>query len=493
METVLAGRYQIVKHLGGGGFGQTFLASDSHLPGKPICVVKQLQPKVNSSETLEIAIRLFNREAETLYRLGNHDRIPRLLAHFEQNNEFYLVQEYVAGKPLDQEIVPGKRLSEAEVIPLLQDILEVLAFVHQQQVIHRDIKPANLIRRNSDGRIVLIDFGAVKEVSNQAASISGNTSMTVAIGSPGYMPIEQQASHPHFSSDIYSVGMVCVQALTGLSPRQLPRDAETGEFHCSLLQPAIGPGFAAILDRMVRYDYRQRYRDATEALRELQQLLDPDQANSYPTNPLPESTVLSPQRSPSYIAALENGTSLPETQAASIAEPVPQASSTLLRRIPEMLRKDLEQFLAGAIGPIAPVVIGRILAEVTTRQELTDRMISHFPEREQDKTRQRLNTVLKDLDSLSMLRVQEAPAADSGIPSAPVSQPATPTTADSSFVKRCELELTKAIGPIATLLVQRTLAQHPNLSQSQLIDTLAQHLPNPDKIEAFRRSLLASS
>lgn len=185
METILAGHYQIVRHLGSGGFGQTFLAKDSHLPGNPICVVKQLQPRVTDLATLEMAKRFFNREAETLYKLGGHDQIPRLLDHFEQDREFYLVQEFIEGQPLDQEITSGKQFTEASAIALMHDILQVLAKVHQQNVIHRDIKPANLIRRSRDSKIVLIDFGAVKEVSNQAANLHGQTSLTVATGSPG--------------------------------------------------------------------------------------------------------------------------------------------------------------------------------------------------------------------------------------------------------------------------------------------------------------------
>jgi serine/threonine protein kinase len=282
METILAGHYQIVRHLGGGGFGQTFLAKDTHLPGEPLCVVKQLQPKTTDRATQETAKRLFDREAQTLYRLGNHDQLPRLLAHFEQENEFYLVQEYIEGQPLDQELTDRKQLSEAAVIALLRDILQVLTFVHQQNVIHRDIKPANLIRRSKDGKIVLIDFGAVKEVSAQVASSSTHTSLTVVVGSPGYMPSEQITGRPHFSSDIFAVGMVCLQALTGVNPRELPQDARTGEFSCILFKDLapIGLGFAAILEKMVRYDYRQRYQTATEALLALERLLNPGQSES---------------------------------------------------------------------------------------------------------------------------------------------------------------------------------------------------------------------
>ncbi|HEY9598754.1 MAG TPA: serine/threonine-protein kinase, partial [Cyanophyceae cyanobacterium] len=168
-ETTLGGRYKIISQLGSGGFGHTFLAQDLHLPGSPRCVVKQLKPKSREEENLKIARRLFDTEANVLARLGSHDQIPRLLAHFEENREFYLVLELIEGESLTHDIVSGQPWSEAEVKDLLQDVLQVLAFVHEQQVIHRDIKPSNLIRRHSDGRIVLIDFGAVKQVSTQIA------------------------------------------------------------------------------------------------------------------------------------------------------------------------------------------------------------------------------------------------------------------------------------------------------------------------------------
>ena len=291
METILAGHYQIVRYLGGGGFGQTFLAKDTHLPGNPLCVVKQLKPQLSDPASLETAKRLFDREAETLYRLGDkHDQIPRLLAHFEQNKEFYLVQEFIDGHPLDREIIPGQKLSEVSVIALLQDLLQVLAFVHEQNVIHRDIKPANLIRRRTDGKIVLIDFGVVKEVSLQAANTHRQTSVTVTVGSPGYMPSEQVAGRPHFSSDIYAVGMLCMQALTGLIPRQFPQDSRTGEFTCASLSDRvlISLSLSEIVDKMVRYDYRQRYQTATEALEALTQLTAQGKA---------ATTILMPPRS----------------------------------------------------------------------------------------------------------------------------------------------------------------------------------------------------
>ncbi|HEY9675685.1 MAG TPA: serine/threonine-protein kinase [Waterburya sp.] len=280
LGATLSGRYKIVKYLGGGGFGQTYLAEDLQLPGNPICVVKQLKPISTDPFTLKTAKRLFDREAQVLYQLGNHEQIPRLLAHFEQEQEFYLVQEFIEGHDLKQELPSGKQFSEIQVIDFCQEILKILEFVHQQGVIHRDIKPSNLMRRKQDGKIVLIDFGAVKQVSVQSADSDGQTSLTVAIGSPGYMPNEQQSGRPQFCSDIYAVGMIAIQALTGVPPNQLPEDPKTSEIlwhdkwlHNTLHQQVQAScALADVLDKMVRYDYRQRYPTATEAWQALEQL-----------------------------------------------------------------------------------------------------------------------------------------------------------------------------------------------------------------------------
>ncbi|MBD2316082.1 AAA-like domain-containing protein [Phormidium tenue] len=279
-EAILAGRYQIVKPLGGGGFGQTFLARDLQLPNQPACVVKQLKLQLLKPQELAIAKRLFDSEAKTLHDLGVHDQIPRLFAHFEQNGEFYLVQEYVEGQTLESEIGAGKQWQQAQLISSLYDILQVLAFVHSCQVIHRDIKPANLIRRRSDRKIVLIDFGAVKALNPDSLERfmqDENQTRSVVVGSLVYMPNEQLAGQPKFCSDVYALGIMCLQAFTGLSFRELPKDKQTNEYSCALavaqVNLKINSGLAAIIDKMVRYDYRQRYHDATEALLALENLL----------------------------------------------------------------------------------------------------------------------------------------------------------------------------------------------------------------------------
>ncbi|MFN6484802.1 MAG: protein kinase domain-containing protein [Nostoc sp. DedQUE03] len=270
---IIGGCYQILNQFGKGGFGVTFTAIDIRRPGNPQCIVKQFKPMSSDPNTLTIAKRLFDTEAEKLERLGHHDQIPRLLAFFPENQEFYLVQEYIEGHDLTQELISGEQLSEATVIKLLQDILEVLAFVHQQNLIHRDIKPSNILRRRSDGKIVLIDFGAVKEVSTQVINPQGKTTLTVAIGTPGYMPAEQVKGKPTFHSDIYAVGIIAIQALTGINPYPvgLPTDSQTGEIVWRT-HAQVSPKLANIIDKMVLYDYRQRYGSANEVLQAIKTL-----------------------------------------------------------------------------------------------------------------------------------------------------------------------------------------------------------------------------
>ncbi|BAY10346.1 serine/threonine-protein kinase [Calothrix sp. NIES-2098] len=274
LGNTLVGRYQIMSHLGGGGFGETFVACDTQLPGSPQCVVKKLKPQANDPVTLETARRLFDTEAQVLYKLGTHDCIPQLLAYFEENAEFYLVQEFIEGHNLSQELIPGKTFSQNEVISLLMEILEILEFVHQQKVIHRDVNPCNLLRRQQDNKLVLIDFGAVKQITTQVVTPQGQTKSTVAIGTPGYLPGEQAQGNPKFSSDIYAVGIIALQALTGLPPEQLEKDDDSNEIIWQKYTQ-VTPEFAQVLNKMVCYDFRQRYASATEALQAIKELIKP--------------------------------------------------------------------------------------------------------------------------------------------------------------------------------------------------------------------------
>jgi serine/threonine protein kinase len=271
--TLLSGRYLICDAIGKGGFGQTYLAEDHQFPGKPKCVVKQLQAQTNEPGALKHIQRLFKQEAEVLSDIGQLDQVPGLLAHFVENGEFYLVQEWIDGQDLSHEFQPGQQLAEHYVITILYDLLEVLEQVHQKGVIHRDIKPSNIMRRRKDGKLVLIDFGAVKDLSRQTTVMreSSGQYRTIGIGTPGFMPSEQLAGNPQLSSDIYAVGMLGIQALMGINPGELPSDPNTHEVLWQDKGP-VSAGLADILSKMVRYDFRQRYKSAVEAKQALHAL-----------------------------------------------------------------------------------------------------------------------------------------------------------------------------------------------------------------------------
>lgn len=269
---VLHDRYLTVKKLGKGGFGATFLAVDISLPGNPCCVIKQLRPSNNEPGLLEMARELFAREARTLGKIGNHPQVPRLLDYFEVQEQFYLIQEFVQGLNLHQEIKQQGVFDEEKVKYFLSEILPVLDYIHANRVIHRDIKPANIIRRDIDNKLVLIDFGAVKNEINTiaAANTSSRTALTAfAIGTLGFAPPEQLAMRPVYASDIYAVGVTAVYLLTGKSPKDLGIDPATGElqWHEYL---SLSPTLTQVLEKMLELSVRSRYKSGKEILEALQ-------------------------------------------------------------------------------------------------------------------------------------------------------------------------------------------------------------------------------
>jgi CHASE2 domain-containing sensor protein len=277
-DTILNSRYRITEALGAGGFSNTYLAEDIQRPGNPICVVKQLRPPRQDPEYLNVLRRLFNTEAAILETLGKHPQIPQLLAFFEENQQFSMVQEFIPGHPLSKELTPGMRYKQAEVIDMLKEVLQVLTFVHSYGVIHRDIKPSNLIRRETDRHIVLIDFGAVKQIQPLQQE-----QQTIAIGTPNYAPAEQMSGLPKLNSDIYALGIMGIQALTGVDPREFRRDANTAQV---IIQTGVEQQIwhywrdlteatdqlVFILDKMAHIDFNQRYQSAIEVLKNLESL-----------------------------------------------------------------------------------------------------------------------------------------------------------------------------------------------------------------------------
>ncbi|MDJ0660433.1 MAG: serine/threonine-protein kinase [Crocosphaera sp.] len=262
----LNNRYQPLGILGKGGFGATFGAADLSLPGNPICVVKQLRPATDDPQVYKMAKELFEREAETLGKVGNHPQVPRLLDYFEQNQEFYLVQEYVKGYNLHQEVKKKGPFTEAGVKQFLTELLPILEYIHSQKVIHRDIKPANLIRSQKDRKLVLIDFGAVKNQVNSMVANNTQTAFTAfAVGTAGFAPPEQMAMRPVYASDIYAVGVTCVYLLTAKTPKDIGCDPETGEIAWEPYVD-ISDSLANVLKKMLEVSVKHRYKSAEQVL-----------------------------------------------------------------------------------------------------------------------------------------------------------------------------------------------------------------------------------
>jgi serine/threonine protein kinase len=258
-DTLFRDRYRVLKILGRGGFGVTYLAENAALPGEPKCVIKQLCPKTQNSLSLERAKVRFRREARALANLGSHSQVPQLLDYFTTNGEFYLVQDYVQGQTLAQEIRRRGRQSEAVVKQFMLEILPVLEFIHRNRIIHRDIKPSNIIRSDGDNRLVLIDFGAVREfLTDVDNTIYFQPQTTQFVGTPGFAPPEQLALRPCYSSDIYALGMTCLFLLTGRSPIEFDVDPQTGNIRWGHTV-TVSPHFAMVLDKMLRSSPEDRY------------------------------------------------------------------------------------------------------------------------------------------------------------------------------------------------------------------------------------------
>jgi serine/threonine-protein kinase len=447
----LKGRYQIIATLRTGGFGQTYIAEDTHRPGKPKCVVKHLMPATHNPQFMDLARRLFNTEAEILEKLGRHDQIPQLLAYFEDNQEFYLVQEFIDGHPLSEEMLPGKPLPETVVMAILEDVLPILTFVHSYGVIHRDIKPNNIMRRQPDNKLVLIDFGAVKKVRTQLVSEGQAVSspLTVAIGTGGYIAPEQALGHPRLNSDIYSLGMTAIEALTGISPRELPADPNTGDVLWRD-RAAVNNRLAAVLDKMICKNCTQRHQSAVEVFEALKRV------SGFP--PAAASGV-KPTTSDRFY------------------------SEAQLQLSPELLAK-LEALLGEAIGPMARLILKQTLLQASTASDLIERLSSHVPAKQQEKFSKTAQTLM------AAFRTQPQTSTSADILTVNTSPvPAPPNQIDPNFVRRCEQELSNFIGPMATFVCQRTIKQNPAIAPTQLVETLAAQIPNPQQAIEFRRRL----
>ncbi len=261
-------QYDITKFLGLGRFGETYLAKSKELPGQPECVLKRFRPQ-QTDQPFSLVKKSFEVQGELLYQLGQHDQIPRLLAKIEDGENLYLVQEYIEGQLLSAEMLPEKPWSQTQVVNFLQDTLGILEFVHHQNFIHQDINPKNLIRRWRDGKFVLLGCSGVKDVAAiWTQPIDG--SPVELVGTPGYISFEQEDGNPQLNTDIYALGIIAIQALTGTG--EIEKNPDTYQLTWKHLTTA-NLKLVNIIDRMVRPDYRNRYQLAREVSDDLRDFM----------------------------------------------------------------------------------------------------------------------------------------------------------------------------------------------------------------------------
>lgn len=448
MPLVLDGRYLPLECLGGGAFGTTFLGTDLRSAKQRQCVIKQLQLRNNLTlNQIEGVKRAFRREAEILEVLGdNHRQIPTLYAYFgltapvfmggsgrsdsrpSATEEFiYLVQEYVRGQDLDKELRQKGKFTEPEVLEMVQQILPVLQFVHEQGAIHRDIKPSNLMRDRS-GRIYLIDFGAVKQVTTGVPLHSNS----LVFGTLGFAPPEQIAGKQVYpATDLYSLAVTILCLLTGQSPEALLDLAGDSWSWQSFVR--ISDRLEQTLDKMLKFVPGQRFQSANAvmaALWETAPLPAPaEQTSSHSAISTNEATTIWPQAFANHVTNSPD----PNSPAAN-----PRAQS------------EVETYLPPVIPSVQdPASINPVVQNVSPAPAFTP-----SPQPQQS--------------------------------SQPQQPPLTPV-----FVARCQRELAYFIGPIASLVVEEAIGQHSPATLQQLVEILMQEIPDAQSALEFRRKLLS--
>jgi len=345
ISQLLDGRYRIVEVLDSHPLGRIYLAADTHLPGYPQCLVKQLQPPSPDPKTIQILQLMLKKKAEILERLGKHDRIPQLLAYFKENQEFYLVEEFIAGHSLAKEILPGQLLEEEYIVQLLREVLEILVFLHGHEVIHGNIKSANLIRRQSDEKLVLVGLGTFRDINFQIMNSQGRVTQTM--GTPVTKLLEPGPHSPLYNNDLYAIGTIAIQGATGLTADELQklRDANNGEVAWRS-RSRVSPALTNILGRITgHYLNRDTYRSATAALTDLERFqagfdigkplrsLVPVERNSTERNSTERNSTRSQTQSPAQPPAQPQSPPQPQKRSQSPPIQSPKPASSLPKKL----------------------------------------------------------------------------------------------------------------------------------------------------------------
>lgn len=453
--TRINNRYQIQRVLGQGSFGRTYLASDEQCFGQ-LCVLKEIIPSSRAEYTVQKLRALFETEAKVLYQI-NHPQIPKFLECFAQMGRLFIVQQYIDGRTyadlLRERHQQGQLFSEVEVIQWLKDLLPVLTYLHDRNLVHRDISPDNIMLPYGQSRPMLIDFGLVKQTVTQIlASKPDNSSGSGQSfgGKFGYIPPEQiRMGQCYACSDIYALGVTAIVLLTGREPNLL-MDRETLEWQWrSYIK--VSNQFGRILDNMLADKPKERYQSAQEVLADL---------HAHGVQRV--TTVLPPQ--------VELQAVNPEIQPEAVTQP--KLNSEFLDRC--------RQELARRMGPIARYILEETLSEHPNISpvQLVEALAAEIPNPQQ--AQEFRNSVENPVSQPEQ------------VVAVPKMQPeaVTPPKLSSAFLDRCQQEFARCMGPVAKYIIEETLAEHPDISPVQLVEALAAEIPNPQQANEFRQRLL---
>ncbi|MGD1902457.1 MAG: protein kinase [Geitlerinemataceae cyanobacterium] len=348
---LLDNRYNVLSSLGRGGFGETCLAADTQMPSRGRGVIKQLRRSTDSPDTVRLVRERCSREAAILESVGEHPQIPTLYAYLVRGDRFYLIQEWIEGQTLTQLLAQRGTLTDAEVTAMLQQLLSILSYVHDRGLIHRDIKPDNIIVRQRDGLPVLIDFGAVRETMGTRYNDVGQTTSSIVIGTPGFMPSEQAVGRPVFSSDIYALGLTAIYLLSGRYPQDLPSDPRTGEILWRAQVPNCGARLAGVISRAIASHPNDRFPTAREAVAALAAPGDFMPMAGAPISPLPGGNT-SPAPAPIPTVSLDPLPTAPPPSVPPGARPGAQPGSPPRPATP---KTDATVAVAPVYNPTVPI------------------------------------------------------------------------------------------------------------------------------------------
>jgi serine/threonine-protein kinase len=483
--TLINHRYLIQKTLGRGGFGRTYLALDTHRFNEP-CVLKEFLPDTNNASVIEKSKELFEREAKVLYQI-QHEQIPQFLALLTQNQQLFIVQEYIDGKTylqiLDDRLsTTGKPFSEMEVREWLLNMLPVLEYIHGSNIIHRDISLENVMLPHDQTKPVLIDFGVVKEKFTQIFLTNSSSQQCFnqgsVVGKMGYSPPEQlRLGQCYPSSDLYALAVSALILLTGKMPSKLIDQSLQWQWQSYV---SVSDSFASIINKMLAELPLERYQSAKEVLIELENTNNNTNVNSHVNN-----HELKRKRSLGSIVSslLPRRTDRNEKQNLQEEHNFAQLGQTPVSQNPQFVDYCQRQ-LTSFVGPFASVVMEQALSEnpdITSKQ-FVEVLAQTIPDK------QRAEDFRSHIQLLKEFRSENTPKLNQS----KLNMTTSPAISNPDFLENCRRELSSFVGPFASVVIRDTLEENPHLTPKQLVESLVAGIPNQKKAKEFEKRILSA-